>query len=248
MTVPLLGAGVLPDTTPLPVVVEFYAPGLDHYFLTADAGEQAFVDSGAVGRWLRTGSAFRSGGAQQVCRFFGNAAIDPGSGKAFGPNSHFYTAEPPSAMAEVDLQLERAELAFRIARLRDGVATRRQVRPGYRAGLSRIQQWRGPRHRQQSPDHDQPDSDRAGRWQGVDRRGRRDVRAAVETGTVHVFGEPGTDHVFRVTSNALVVAISRKPWSVPWVPCVPCLRHPAKPHRYDASLTMVASFEGQTHR
>ncbi len=56
--------------------------------------EQAFVDSGAVGRWLRTGNNFRSGGPQQVCRFFGNTATDPASGKSFGPNSHFYAADP----------------------------------------------------------------------------------------------------------------------------------------------------------
>src|SRR5438067_1686171 len=68
MTVPLLGSGVLPVSTPLPIVVEFYDPDLDHYFITADAGEQAFVDTGAVGRWLRTGDAWRSGGDTQVCR------------------------------------------------------------------------------------------------------------------------------------------------------------------------------------
>jgi len=95
MTVPLLGAGTLAADTPLPIVVEFYEPELDNYFLTADPAEQAFVDSGAVGRWLRTGGAFRSGGPQQVCRFFGNTSIDPASGRPFGPNSHFYTADPP---------------------------------------------------------------------------------------------------------------------------------------------------------
>jgi cytochrome c553 len=93
MTVPLLGAGVLPASTPLPVVVEYYEPELDHYFITADAGEQAFVDSGAVGRWLRTGNAYRSGGPAQVCRFYGNTAPDA-TGKPLGPNSHFYTADP----------------------------------------------------------------------------------------------------------------------------------------------------------
>ena len=84
VTVPLLGSGVLPPSTPLPIVIEFYNPELDHYFVTADAGEQAFVDSGGVGTWLRTGNAYRSGGAAQVCRFHGNPVS--------GPNSHFYTA------------------------------------------------------------------------------------------------------------------------------------------------------------
>jgi cytochrome c553 len=92
MTVPLLGAGVLPTSTPLPIVVEYYNPDLDNYFITAEAGEQAFVDSGAVGRWLRTGNAFRSGGTTRVCRFYGNEATNPGTGRIYGPNSHFYTA------------------------------------------------------------------------------------------------------------------------------------------------------------
>ena len=84
VTVPLLGSGVLPSSTPVPIVVEFYNPDLDHYFITADAGEQAFVDTGGVGTWLRTGNAYRSGGGAQVCRFHGNPVS--------GPNSHFYTA------------------------------------------------------------------------------------------------------------------------------------------------------------
>jgi hypothetical protein len=65
-------------------VVEYYNPDLDHYFITADSGEQAFVDSGAVGRWQRTGGSFASGGNVPVCRFYGS--VSP------GPNSHFYTA------------------------------------------------------------------------------------------------------------------------------------------------------------
>ena len=65
-------------------VVEYYNPDLDHYFIAADASEQAFVDSGAVGRWQRTGVKFASGGNMPVCRFYGS--VSP------GPNSHFYTA------------------------------------------------------------------------------------------------------------------------------------------------------------
>ena len=94
VTVPVLGSGQLAADTPPPIVVEFYSPELDHYFVTADPGEQLFVDSGAVGVWLRTGNAYRSGGSAQVCRFFGNARANPATGKAFGPNSHFYTAGP----------------------------------------------------------------------------------------------------------------------------------------------------------
>ena len=29
-----------------------------------------------------------------MCRFYGNAAINPATGAMFGPNSHFYTATP----------------------------------------------------------------------------------------------------------------------------------------------------------
>jgi len=65
-------------------VVEFYNPDLDNYFITADPGEQAFVDTGAVGNWTRTGNTFLDGGPNQVCRFFGGP---------LGPNSHFYTAD-----------------------------------------------------------------------------------------------------------------------------------------------------------
>ncbi|MEQ1741038.1 MAG: hypothetical protein ABL869_00830 [Candidatus Nitrotoga sp.] len=70
--------------SPPGTVVEYFNPDLDHYFIAADPGEQAFVDSGAVGRWQRTGVRFISGGNVPVCRFYGS--ISP------GPNSHFYTA------------------------------------------------------------------------------------------------------------------------------------------------------------
>ena len=69
---------------PAGTVVEYYNPDLDHYFIAADLGEQAFVDSGAVGRWQRSGVTFMSGGNVPVCRFYGS--MSP------GPNSHFYTA------------------------------------------------------------------------------------------------------------------------------------------------------------
>jgi uncharacterized protein (DUF1800 family) len=74
-------------------VVEFYNASLNHYFITADAGEQAILDQGvAFPGWARTGvtwSAWASAGdsptAAPVCRFFGT----PGK----GPNSHFYTVD-----------------------------------------------------------------------------------------------------------------------------------------------------------
>ncbi|RFC36922.1 MAG: delta-60 repeat domain-containing protein [Candidatus Nitrotoga sp. LAW] len=65
-------------------IVEFYNTHLDHYFITADAGEAAGIDSGSAGPgWIRTGNSFKSGGSTPVCRFYGSQVP--------GPNSHFYT-------------------------------------------------------------------------------------------------------------------------------------------------------------
>ncbi len=75
-------------------VVEYFNADLAHFFITADAGEQGFIDSGAVGRWLRTGTSYASSGTTQVCRFYGNGAINPATSKLYGPNSHVYIAEP----------------------------------------------------------------------------------------------------------------------------------------------------------
>jgi hypothetical protein len=75
-------------------VIEFYNPDLDNYFITADPVEQDFVDTGAVGRWERTGNAFAAGGPNLVCRFYGNTNTNPATGTFYGPNSHFYTASP----------------------------------------------------------------------------------------------------------------------------------------------------------
>ncbi len=75
-------------------VVEFYNPDLKNYFVTADPAEQAMIDTGAVGRWQRTGNVFYAGGPSQVCRFYGNGTINPTTGTIYGPNSHFYTADP----------------------------------------------------------------------------------------------------------------------------------------------------------
>ena len=59
------------------------APG-GHFFYSSDPGEQASVDSGAAGRFKRTGLVFYTGGETPVCRFYGS--VSP------GPNSHFFTA------------------------------------------------------------------------------------------------------------------------------------------------------------
>lgn len=92
----VLAAGCAAMAAAIPTqgaVIEFYNPDLDNYFITADPVEQAFVDTGAVGRWQRTGNAFAAGGPSQVCRFGGNSNINPATGTFYGPNSHFYTVD-----------------------------------------------------------------------------------------------------------------------------------------------------------
>ena len=84
--------GALLSVNTWAAVIEFFNPDLNNYFITADPVEQDFVDTGAVGRWQRTGNAFAAGGPNPVCRFGGNSAINPATGTFFGPNSHFYTA------------------------------------------------------------------------------------------------------------------------------------------------------------
>ena len=67
-------------------VVEFYHPGLGHYFMATDDTEARGIDAGAAGAgWIRTGMGFRPGGTTPLCRFYGTPGI--------GPNSHFYTAD-----------------------------------------------------------------------------------------------------------------------------------------------------------
>ena len=69
-------------------VVEYYAPALDHYLVTAWPDEVAALDAGTA--FKRTGQQFRAwlrasdapAYAVPVCRFY-----------ASGPNSHFYTAD-----------------------------------------------------------------------------------------------------------------------------------------------------------
>ena len=81
-------------------VVEYYNATLDHYFITADSAEIAFLDGGGLGgAWRRTGEAFQGWDANdgpsnsvQVCRFFGTDRYRA-DGTRIGPNSHFYTAD-----------------------------------------------------------------------------------------------------------------------------------------------------------
>ena len=75
-------------------VVEYYHPGLDHYFITPLAGEIDALDSGRVSGWNRTGFTFEGFASpaaagdiavNPVCRFY----IPPIHG-----DSHFFSASP----------------------------------------------------------------------------------------------------------------------------------------------------------
>jgi hypothetical protein len=86
-------------------VIEYYAPGLDHYFISAWPDEIALLDAGTA--FERTGERFRAwlktadapASAVPVCRFY-----------ASGPNSHFYTADPVECQSLKSLeQKQRAD-------------------------------------------------------------------------------------------------------------------------------------------
>ena len=84
-------------------VTEFYNAGLDHYFLTGDDFEKAFIRSGGAGAgWGETGQNFWAWSqgwlrdSVYVCRFYGDAAR--------GPNSHFYSASSDECRALLSLQ------------------------------------------------------------------------------------------------------------------------------------------------
>lgn len=82
-------------------VIEYYRADLDHYFISADPNEIAFVDIYLRGVYERTGSVFFAYPAslfappavQPVCRFFAGGLID----------SHFFTANA----AECQFVLQR---------------------------------------------------------------------------------------------------------------------------------------------
>ncbi len=73
-------------------VVEYYRSDLDHYFITADPAEVAYVDANLSGIFQRTGLYFYAylnpavapPDAQPVCRFYASAAVQI--------NSHYYSA------------------------------------------------------------------------------------------------------------------------------------------------------------
>ncbi len=72
------------------------APG-GHYFYASDPAEQATVDAGGAGKFVRTGRSFASGGFVPVCRFYGS--MSP------GPNSHFFTASESECAGLKSLQI-----------------------------------------------------------------------------------------------------------------------------------------------
>lgn len=86
LTLPVPALAAAPDTE----AVEFYNVDLNHYFITASAGDARYVDEGRAGAgWVRTGRSFQAwlkredapADARPVCRFYSAIA-----------NSHFYTA------------------------------------------------------------------------------------------------------------------------------------------------------------
>jgi lysyl endopeptidase len=80
------------------LVVEYYYPGLDDYFITANQPEIQGLDNGAHPGWVRTGLTFLAyadptvapAGVSPVCRFY----LLP----QFG-DSHFYSADPAECAA-----------------------------------------------------------------------------------------------------------------------------------------------------
>ncbi|HQR10056.1 MAG TPA: trypsin-like peptidase domain-containing protein [Casimicrobiaceae bacterium] len=77
------------------VVVEFFNSALNHYFLTANAGEIGDLDAGVRAGWERTGLRFLAyarpvAGANPVCRFYRKPSYG---------DSHFYSASPQECAA-----------------------------------------------------------------------------------------------------------------------------------------------------
>ena len=87
-------ASTIPATQTIPPnavpIIEYYRPDIDHYFITADVNEVAFIDTFLRGTFQRTGVVFfgyldaflAPPGVRPVCRFYAGGII----------NSHFFTA------------------------------------------------------------------------------------------------------------------------------------------------------------
>ena len=133
-------ARVIPFGTMYTFVTEFHNAGLDHYFLTGDDFEKAFIRSGGAGAgWVETGQNFWAWSqgwvrdSAYVCRFYGDAAR--------GPNSHFYSASSDECRGLLALQRATPDgqprwnsegYAFRVGLPADGHCTGTLL-PVYRA-------------------------------------------------------------------------------------------------------------------
>lgn len=95
-TLALTGTAPPPPAPTTMPAWEFYNTQLNHYFITAGAGEAQTLDSGGAGPgWTRTGLSFdvyplNTPNTVPVCRFYGNRNINPATGQPWGPNSHLY--------------------------------------------------------------------------------------------------------------------------------------------------------------
>jgi hypothetical protein len=134
-------------------VVEYYHPGLDHYFMTSSTNEIEDLDSNAQPGWIRTGESFGAWspgnlpGAAHVCRFYGDPVI--------GPNSHFYTGEDFECnfLIQLDAATPRGQPAwhleakpFDIAIPSNG-ACPANLQPVYRVFNGIVGPVNGPNHR-----------------------------------------------------------------------------------------------------
>jgi subtilisin family serine protease len=89
-------ASTIPATQNIPPnavpIIEYYRGDTDHYFITADVNEVAYIDTFLRGTYQRTGIVFfgyldaflAPPGVMPVCRFYAGGGID----------SHFFTASP----------------------------------------------------------------------------------------------------------------------------------------------------------
>ena len=169
--------GSLPGQGPL--AVEYSNAALGHYFVTAFSDEIAFLDGGAfAGAWKRTGETFKTGGAAAVCRFYG---MPPK-----GPDSHFFTVDAAECEHVVTTWQAWTYEAH-------AFATTPPIAGACPAGLVAVRRfYNNPavRRRHESPlCHERGGGQRHAR-QGLDRGGRRDVRAAVarQPGSFAPFG------------------------------------------------------------
>jgi len=101
LALPLIAQYLTPaaaNPTKKTLVVEYYYPGLNDYFITANQPEIQGLDNGAHPGWVRTGLTFLAysdptvapAGVSPVCRFY----LLP----QFG-DSHFYSADPAECAA-----------------------------------------------------------------------------------------------------------------------------------------------------